>query len=39
MVPIPPGRWLGDEGELVSGPSERTVGAPLSGLPQYRRIE
>jgi alpha-glucosidase (family GH31 glycosyl hydrolase) len=36
-VVIPPGTWLGDDGNLVVGPTVITAVAPLTRLPYYRR--
>ncbi len=36
---IPPGRWIGDDGTSVSGPTVIEVEAPLERLPWYRRAE
>ena len=35
---IPPGRWLGDDGVEVEGPTEIVVNAPLKRLPYFKRI-
>ena len=35
---VPPGRWKGDDGRIVSGPASIEVEAPLGRLPWYRRI-
>jgi alpha-glucosidase (family GH31 glycosyl hydrolase) len=36
-VRFPRGRWLGDDGTFVEGPTELEVEAPLSRLPFYTR--
>jgi len=35
---VPPGRWEGDDGTAVEGPSSIEIDAPLDRLPWYRRI-
>jgi alpha-glucosidase len=35
---VPPGRWQGDDGTVVQGPTSVEVEAPLDRLPWYRRI-
>jgi len=35
-VVFPPGRWRGDDGSLVQGPTVQEVPAPLARLPWYR---
>ncbi|QJD83898.1 glycoside hydrolase family 31 protein [Cohnella herbarum] len=37
VIVFPEGLWLGDDASCVQGPCERTVDAPLSRLPWYRR--
>jgi len=37
-IQFPTGRWLGDDGSVVEGPSRVEVCAPLSRLPWYRKI-
>lgn len=37
-ITFPPGDWIGDDGERVRGPTEKTVAVPLSRLPYYRRL-
>ena len=34
-VVVPPGRWLSDDGQVVTGPAEISVAAPLSRLPHF----
>ena len=34
-VVVPPGKWLADDGQMVTGPAEITVTAPLSRLPHF----
>ena len=34
-VVIPPGKWLSDDGQVVTGPAEISVAAPLSRLPHF----
>jgi alpha-glucosidase len=36
-VLVPPGRWQGDDGSVVTGPTAIEVSAPLERLPWYRR--
>ena len=36
-VTFPPGRWRGDDGSLVEGPTTREVAVPLARLPYYER--
>jgi alpha-glucosidase (family GH31 glycosyl hydrolase) len=36
---VPPGRWKGDDGSTVAGPSEISIDVPLERLPWYRRVE
>ena len=38
-VAIPPGKWIADDGQAVSGPAEIEVKAPLSRLPYFLRQE
>jgi hypothetical protein len=35
-VVFPPGRWLGDDGSVVAGPTTREIQVPLERLPYYR---
>jgi alpha-glucosidase len=35
---VPPGRWRGDDGTVVSGPATVEIAVPLERLPWYRRI-
>jgi alpha-glucosidase (family GH31 glycosyl hydrolase) len=35
---VPPGRWAGDDGSAVTGPTSIEIAAPLERLPWYRRI-
>lgn len=37
-VVFPPGRWKGDDGSVMVGPSEQPVPAPLERLPWWRRM-
>ncbi len=37
VVRFPAGRWIGDDGSVVTGPCEEEVAAPLSRLPWYVR--
>jgi alpha-glucosidase (family GH31 glycosyl hydrolase) len=37
-VVFPPGRWRGDDGRVVEGPTTLEVEAPLERLPWYRRL-
>jgi len=34
---VPPGRWRGDDGSVVSGPATVDIDVPLDRLPWYRR--
>ncbi len=38
-VRFPPGKWKGDDGTTVMGPTTLSVAAPLSRLPWYRKAE
>lgn len=38
QVVFPPGKWLGDDESIVSGPCKIKVEAPIDRLPWYRRI-
>jgi alpha-glucosidase (family GH31 glycosyl hydrolase) len=35
-VVFPPGRWQGDDGSMVEGPTQREIEVPLSRLPYYQ---
>ena len=35
-VVFPPGRWVGDDGTTVEGPTKREVEVPLCRLPYYK---
>ena len=35
---VPPGRWTGDDGSVVEGPTSVEIDAPLDRLPWYQRI-
>lgn len=37
-VVFPPGRWQGDDGSTVEGPTQREIEVPLSRLPHYRLL-
>ncbi len=37
-VTVPPGEWLADDGQKVTGPAEISVTAPLSRLPHFVRF-
>ncbi|HUX97375.1 MAG TPA: glycoside hydrolase family 31 protein [Bacteroidales bacterium] len=37
-VVFPEGKWLGDDGVMVTGPVTRTVDVPIERLPWYRKI-
>ena len=34
-VVVPPGKWLSDDGQVVTGPAEISVAASLSRLPHF----
>ena len=34
-VVIPPGKWLSDNGEVITGPKKISVYTPLSRLPYF----
>lgn len=36
-VVIPPGKWLGDDGKVVTGPAEISVKTPLDRIPHFVR--
>lgn len=36
---FPAGTWQGDDGSIVEGPCSKTIDAPLSRLPWYRRAK
>ncbi|MFA6286739.1 MAG: glycoside hydrolase family 31 protein [Opitutaceae bacterium] len=38
IVKFPPGAWEGADGNVVNGPCEQAVPAPLGVLPWYRRL-
>ncbi len=38
IVHFPPGRWKGDDGSIVNGPTEIQIDAPIDRLPWYRRV-
>jgi alpha-glucosidase (family GH31 glycosyl hydrolase) len=38
-VVFPEGQWQGDDGNIINGPTELQVDAPLSRLPWYRKIQ
>ncbi|GGD97015.1 glycoside hydrolase family 31 protein [Paenibacillus nasutitermitis] len=35
-IAFPPGSWQGDDGNIITGPCQQPVDAPLSRLPWYR---
>ena len=37
-VVIPPGRWRGDDGKTVEGPTTIEVAAPLARLPYFEKV-
>ncbi len=37
-IVFPPGKWSGDDGSSVTGPSKIKVSVPIERLPWYRRI-
>ena len=39
MVSFPPGRWKGDDGSIVIGPTEMEIDVPLERLPWYQQLE
>jgi alpha-glucosidase (family GH31 glycosyl hydrolase) len=38
-VIFPDGKWQGDDGSIVKGPSVLTINVPLERLPWYRKIQ
>ena len=38
-VVFPPGRWRGDDGQTIRGPSTQAVQAPLTRLPWWRHMQ
>ncbi len=38
-VVFPPGRWQGDDGSTVDGPTRREIDVPLSRLPYYQLLK
>jgi hypothetical protein len=38
LVAFPPGRWRGDDGTVVQGPTTLEVEAPLERLPRFRKL-
>ncbi len=39
VIQFPPGRWRGDDGEIVQGACAKEVDAPLARLPRYTRLD
>jgi alpha-glucosidase (family GH31 glycosyl hydrolase) len=37
-IVFPPGKWVGDDGNIVTGPSKIKVEVPIERLPWYRKI-
>lgn len=37
-VIFPKGKWQGDDGSIVNGPSRKTISVPLERLPWYRKL-
>lgn len=37
-VVFPPGRWQGDDGSIVDGPSKREISVPLRRLPYFKLL-
>lgn len=38
-VIFPKGKWKGEDGSIVKGPTKKTIKVPLDRLPWYRRID
>ena len=36
---FPNGKWQGDDGSMVKGPTKKTIQVPLERLPWYRRVK
>ena len=37
-VVFPKGKWMGDDGNIIQGPSVKMIVAPLERLPWFRKI-
>ena len=37
-VVFPEGKWLGDDGKIVTGPVKQTIDVPLARLPWFRKV-
>jgi len=37
-VVFPEGKWLGDDGQTITGPVKQTIQVPLSRLPWFRKV-
>ena len=37
-IAVPPGRWQGDDGQVVQGPASIEIQVPLERLPWFRRV-
>jgi alpha-glucosidase (family GH31 glycosyl hydrolase) len=36
---FPPGKWMGDDGTVVTGPKKAKVNVPIERLPWYKKID
>ena len=39
MVMFPPGKWKGDDGSVVKGPTQKSIEVPLNRLPWYTLLK